>query len=104
MASLYFRLLGSMSTRGDWSPDFGAWDLELEIVPSLEKVRDGEADLRDEHHSVHVCPGDMVLLNREILRPAEHQVADVDAVRRHDQGQEVQKHGVACEDAQPHAE
>ena len=50
--------------------------------PASEQVREREADLRDEHHPVHVRPGDVVLFDGEALGPPQHQVTDVEAVAR----------------------
>src|SRR2546428_7125270 len=45
-----------------------------------EEVREREADLRDEHHPIHVRPRYVVFLDGEIFRMAQHQIADVHAV------------------------
>jgi len=46
----------------------------------LKKVGGGEAELGDEHHSVHVGPRDVVLLDSQLFRAPKHEVADVDAI------------------------
>src|SRR5688500_7176300 len=65
----------------------------------LQKVGEREADLSDEHHSIHVRPRDVVLFDGDFLRTAEHQVAHVDAIRRHDGGERLEEEEVAGQNA-----
>jgi hypothetical protein len=43
----------------------------------LQQIGEREADLRDEHHAVHVRPRDVVFFHREIFRPPQHQIKNV---------------------------
>ena len=54
-----------------------------------KQVREGEADLGDEHHSVHVGPRDVVLFDGELFRSAQHQITDVETVGGHRQPEQL---------------
>ena len=58
---------------------------------ALQKVSEREADLRDEHHSVHVRPRHVVLFDREVFRAPQHQVQHVQTVDRHHGAENLQQ-------------
>ena len=60
-----------------------------------QNIGQREPDLRDEHHAVHVRPRHVVLFDRQVFRPPQHQVADVQAVGGHPGAERLQQQEVA---------
>src|SRR5215831_17745544 len=74
MLSLYFRLMAAVRQ---------ALLSDLPTVSTFrpsEEVRHREPDLSDEHHSIHMRPRNVVLVDRQIFGPFQHEVADVETV------------------------
>jgi molecular chaperone GrpE len=75
----------------------------MERPPRSEDVGEREADLGEQHHQVHVLPGDVVLGGGELLGTSDHQVRGVDAVEHEHGAEDKKEQPVAGEDAGEHA-
>jgi hypothetical protein len=53
------------------------------VLSGSDEIGDGESNLRNEHHPIHVRPRDVVGIDRELLRLAQHQIAHIAAVQSH---------------------
>src|SRR5262249_30630589 len=76
-------------------------DQDSALPACLQQICERKAELGGEHHPIHVRPGNVILLDGELLRPAKHEIADVDAVAGHGDAEKLQQPEISCQDVHP---